>query len=110
MKLLHPTTNYIEAMALWSTTFWAKNQINSSSTLVIAEIMIPRLHLKTPLQFKSDDYRTKENIKCHFSGLTRKNNFIYLLWSQTQVKLRLTQDSFISKKSQKTGKFKFAKA
>ena len=45
-----------------------------------------------PSKFKSDYSREKEDTKCHFFGVTRKINFIYLLW-----KLKIPKTAFNSK-------------
>lgn len=50
-------------------------QINPLSTIVIEKIMIPHLYFKITLKFKSNNSRTKEGIKYHFSGLNQKINF-----------------------------------
>ena len=56
-----------------------KKHINPLNTHFIEEMMILHVNIKNPLKFKSDDSITREDMKYHFSGLTRKINFIYLL-------------------------------
>lgn len=54
-------------------------------------MMIPHINIKNSLKVKSDDSRTKKYVKCHFSVLTLKTNFVYSLW-----KLKLSKSAFKS--------------
>ena len=42
-------------------------------------MMIPHMNTNKPSKFRSENVRTKTNMKSHFSGLTSKINLIYLL-------------------------------
>ena len=61
-------------MVLRSTIFFlSKMHINASNTLSIEEITILHKNIKTPLMLKSDDSRTKVNMKCNFQALLEKS-------------------------------------
>ena len=64
----------IEAMVLWSAKFLAKNILMHPLYILLKKWWL----WKNPLKFKSDVSKRKEDMTCHFSGLTRNINFIYL--------------------------------
>ena len=66
-------------------------------------------NIKNPLKLISDDFRRKEDMKCHFQALLKKSiSFIYSENSNSQ-NLCLPRDRFILEIFPKTEKFKFAK-
>ena len=83
--------------------------INASKTLLTREITILHINIKTTLNLKSEDSKTRVDMKCHFQALI-KNSILFICPENSNIQsLRLTQDPFISENFRKTEKFKFEK-
>ena len=87
-----------------------QKQANSSSAPVKEEMMIPYMNTIKPSKFRSQNVRTKTNMKSHFSGLTSKINLIYLLWKPKLPKSTFNSKPFFTKSSTENKKLSFVKA
>lgn len=64
---------------LESSSFLAKKQAKQSSVLVIEVMMIPHMNIQNASTFTTDNSKTKQDMKSHFSGLTLNNNLTDLV-------------------------------